>query len=415
MIEMEHFINELEKQYDSFKEKSLINRRFKHKDILPLIEKLGKQPLFEVSELGKSIEGREIFLIKAGTGKLKVLLWSQMHGNEPTATAALFDIFNFLTSEAHFAKEKTLIFEEITLYFVPMVNPDGAQVFKRRNALDIDLNRDAARLEATETKILKKLRDDIKPDFGFNLHDQDCYYTAGATSKPATISFLTPSFNTEKDIDHGRRASMEQIVMMNQVLQKYIPGQIGRYSDDFMPTAFGDSMQKWGTSIILIESGGYKNDPEKQVVRKMNFLAILASLYGLSIGNPDEMYYMDYFKIPENKKEKLFDLLIRNATIKKNGQNFIIDLGIRRKEIENPDYSGFTYQSEIFDIGDLGNYFGYDEIDASGLIIQSADSNLLMGFKADFKLVDAADKLRYKIVNGFMEEEMEIVWKLDSL
>jgi len=415
MIEMEQFINDIEQQYDKFKEKSLINRRFKHKDLLPLIEKMGKQPLFEVSELGKSIEGREIFLIKTGTGKIKVLLWSQMHGNEPTATAALFDIFNFLTSEADFSKEKKLILEEITLYFVPMVNPDGAQVFKRRNSLDIDLNRDAARLEATETKILKKLRDEIKPDFGFNLHDQDCYYTAGATSKPATISFLTPSFNVEKDIDHGRRASMEQIVLMEHVLQKYIPGQIGRYSDDFMPTAFGDSMQKWGTSIILIESGGYKNDPEKQVVRKMNFLAIMASLYGLSIGNPDEMYYMDYFKIPENKKEKLFDLLIRNATIYKNGQRFIIDIGIRRKEIENHDYSAFTYQGEICEIGDLGNYFGYNEIDANGLIIQSADSNLLMGFNADFKLVDETDKLRYKIVNGFMEEEMEIVWKLDSL
>ncbi len=414
-MEMEHFINELEQQYDKFKEKSLINRRFKHKDIISLIEKLRNQPIFEVSELGRSIEGREIFLIKAGTGKTKVLLWSQMHGNEPTATAALFDIFNLLTSDNQFTAEKKTILEELSLYFVPMVNPDGAQVFKRRNSLDIDLNRDAARLEATETKILKKLRDEIQPDFGFNLHDQDCYYAAGATSNPATISFLTPSFNVEKDIDHSRRASMEQIVIMNQVLQKYIPGQVGRYNDDFMPTAFGDSMQKWGTSTILIESGGFKNDPEKQMVRKMNFLGIMASLYSISVGNPDEMYYMDYFQIPENKKDKLFDLLVRNATLQKNGQSFSIDIGIRRKEIENQDNTGFTHKSEIYDIGDLRNYFGYDEVDATDLLIKSLENDILIGSKADFQLVETNDKLRFKIINGFIEEEMEIVWKLDNL
>jgi hypothetical protein len=31
-----------------------------------------------------------------GNGKKKVLLWTQMHGDEPTATMASFDMFNFL-------------------------------------------------------------------------------------------------------------------------------------------------------------------------------------------------------------------------------------------------------------------------------------------------------------------------------
>ena len=81
--------------YENFKEKSLINRRFKHADIVPLIERLKNKNIFKVDKAGKSIEGRDIYLVSFGTGKTKVFLWSQMHGDEPTATAALFDMFNF--------------------------------------------------------------------------------------------------------------------------------------------------------------------------------------------------------------------------------------------------------------------------------------------------------------------------------
>ena len=55
---------------------------------------------------------------------------------------------------------------------------------------------------------------------------------------------------------------------MEKVLSDFIPGHIGRYSDDYEPRAFGDNFQTWGTSTILIETGGWKGDPEKQFLRK---------------------------------------------------------------------------------------------------------------------------------------------------
>ncbi len=250
--------------YYLYKEKTFKNRRFKHSDIETLIKKLKQNTTLEISELGKSTENRSINLIKLGKGKIKILLWSQMHGNEATATQSIFDILNFLLNKNEFKTVKNLILEKLTLYFVPMLNPDGAEVFKRRNALDIDLNRDALRLTAIETKLLKNLRDKIDADYGFNLHDQEIYYTAGNTKNPATISFLAPAYNTQKTISKGREKSMQTIALMNDILQKEIPNNVGKYSDDFMPTAFGDNMQKWGTNTILIESGGYKNDREKQ-------------------------------------------------------------------------------------------------------------------------------------------------------
>ena len=138
-----------------------------------------------------------------------------------------------------------------------MVNPDGAELFQRRNNFEIDLNRDAVRQQTPEGKLLKEVFDSLKADFGFNLHDQSKYYNARLTDSPATISFLAPAYDYEKHINTTRGNAMKIIVQMNDIIQKYAPGQVGRYSDEFEPRAFGDNIQKWGTSTILIESGGY--------------------------------------------------------------------------------------------------------------------------------------------------------------
>ncbi|MGS0528185.1 hypothetical protein ACU8V7_26245 [Zobellia nedashkovskayae] len=81
--------------YKTYKEPSLNKRRIKHFDLYPLIEKYRKNAKFKVSRVGTSIEGRPLSLISIGQGETDVFLWSQMHGDEPTATQAIFDIFNF--------------------------------------------------------------------------------------------------------------------------------------------------------------------------------------------------------------------------------------------------------------------------------------------------------------------------------
>lgn len=364
------FAEKLDKAYPDFKEKTLYKRRYKQSDILPLFKRHAASSLFQLSVLGKSFQGRDIKMLKTGMGSKNILLWSQMHGNEPTATQALFDIFNFLESGKGFSKEKELILSKLGLYFIPMLNPDGAEVFQRRNAQDIDMNRDALRLSSPEAQILKNIRDKTNAAYGFNLHDQNIYYTAGLTPNPATITFLAPAFNVQKDLNDNRRDAMRQIATMNKVLQKYIPGQVSRYDDEFMPTSLGDNIQKWGTAAILIESGGYKNDPEKQYIRKLNFIAILSALYSIALETND-VDYKDYFSIPENKGSKLFDLLIRNAEVKTDKGSYLIDVGIHRWERNDQTEFGFSYYSTINDLGDMSHKYGYQEIDAIGMTIQN--------------------------------------------
>lgn len=355
--------------YDDYKEESLTKRRTTRKDIQPLINGLRAEEGFTVQKVGESIEGRDLNLVSVGSGETSVYLWSQMHGDESTATMALFDIFNFLTSE-DFLEEKQELLQQVRLHFLPMLNPDGAEMFSRRNALGIDVNRDALRLQSPEGQALKRIRDSLDADWGFNLHDQSKYYNAEGSDKPATISFLAPAYDYEKSINEKRADAMRLIVLMNQALQNHIPGQVARYNDDFEPRAFGDNIQKWGTRTILIESGGNYEDPEKQEIRKMNFIAILSALFGISEGAYAAIDPAVYEEIPHNNS-KLFDLKLTGLEYTLKGKEYILDLGINHQEIFARNSQGFYYSGRVADQGDLSTSYGYKAVDVSGHQLKS--------------------------------------------
>ncbi|WP_044199068.1 M14 family zinc carboxypeptidase [Dyadobacter tibetensis] len=356
--------------HNQFKEKSLTQRRFKQKDILPLIAQRQGHPLYKVEQVGESFEGRKIQTIKVGHGPKKVLLWTQMHGDEPTATMASFDILNFLEGKNDgFDDFRKKILDKTTLYFLPMLNPDGAERYQRRTAQGIDMNRDAAARQTPEAAILKKLVDTIKPEYGFNLHDQSPRYSVGRSREAAAISFLATAYDYERSINPVRERSMQLITGMNRELQRYIPGKVGRYADDHEPRGFGDNVQKWGTTLVLIESGGFVGDPEKQYLRKLNFMILLSAFESIADNSLVKENREKYYEIPENGRW-LYDLVVRNATVKQGAKTFRTDLGINRNEVSYANASRFFYYSKVEDFGDLRPQFGSMEIDAAGLTLE---------------------------------------------
>lgn len=361
---------QLHDAHETFKEKTLTHRRFKHGDIVPLLQALSG-PL-SVSQVGESLEKRAIYQVKAGTGQTNVLLWSQMHGDEATATMALFDIFRFLQAkEDGFDELRQTILKNTALHFVPMLNPDGAERFQRRTATDIDMNRDALRLQTPEGAILKNLQQTLRPLVGFNLHDQNPRYSVGKSGKQAVVSFLATAYDEDRNLNDVRQRSMQLIVGMNRLLQQFVPGQIARYDDEFEPRAFGDNIQKWGTTLILIESGGYKGDSEKMAIRRLNFVAILSALKAIADGSYRQENIADYQAIPENGRP-LFDVLIRNATVIYEGRPVTIDVGINHNEVNDKAAKTFYYKSVVEDLGDLSTFYGLEEIDATGLTLTPA-------------------------------------------
>ena len=359
-------VEDLRRAAEMYREKALPVRRFSHADMIPLLQM--RSDLFSSEVLGQSIEGRDIFRLDYGKGTKKVMLWSQMHGNESTATMALFDLFNFLEgADDGFEEIRNTLSENLHIRFIPMVNPDGAEKFMRRNAWEIDLNRDFLHATSPEAVILKQARDDFEPQFGFNLHDQNTYYTTKGSSNPATISVLAPAYDEATSINDVRSNAMKVIVGMNEVLQEEVPGHVGKYNDAFEPRAFGDNFQASGTSTILIESGGYPNDPEKQYIRRLNFMIILNALYQIATEGYSDYTEDAYFAIPDNES-RLMDVLIKGVALN-DSVSYKVDLGIRRREVEVADPMDYYVSGSIADLGDLSIYYGYEEIDEAGLVI----------------------------------------------
>lgn len=351
----------LYKAYDQYRAASITHRRFKHADVEPLLTALDTP--FQVQRLGESVEGRAIYEVQIGSGDTPVLFWSQMHGDEPTATMALLDIFNFFQASGDgFDSLRRQLRAELSLHFIPLLNPDGAEAYERRNALGVDLNRDALRLQSPASKILKTARERTQAVWGFNLHDQSRYYAAGKRPQPAAISFLAPAYNAAKDINEGRGDAMQLIVYMNEILQHYIPGKVGRYDDTFEPRAFGDNMQKWGTNTILIESGGLPDDREKQYLRKLHFTAILAALEAIAAVDYEQAPVEAYDTIPYNASADYHDLVLREVERIYEGDLYITDIAFRLNEVSFNENKSFYLRAHVSDIGDLSTQFGYDEL-----------------------------------------------------
>jgi beta-lactamase class A len=267
--------------------------------------------------IGRSVEGRDIRAISYGSGPTNVLLWSQMHGDESTATMALADIFAFLADSPEHPLARRLG-ERLTTVWVPMLNPDGAERFQRRNAMGIDINRDARALATPEARALKGIRDRLDAHVGFNLHDQNIRTTVGETGRQAAFALLAPPWGESRDDDHVRERAARLAGVMRLAVDSIVEGRISRYDDSFNPRAFGDLMQQWGTSTVLVESGGWDGDPEKQHLRLANFVGILSALDALASGTYAQVSPDWYRSLPFNGRP-LTDLILRGGHVVLSG------------------------------------------------------------------------------------------------
>ncbi len=141
---------------------------------------------------------------------------------------------------------------------------------------------------------------------------------------------------------------MEVIVSMHELLQEFIPNQIGRYTDVFYPTATGDNFQKMGHNTILIESGHYKDDYLREKTRKYTFFSLLQGLNYIA-NDTENVDYKAYFTIPNNKKNYL-DVIFKGISFK----NEMVDVGVLFEERLKGDK--ILFLPKINEIENLNNY-----------------------------------------------------------
>ena len=356
--------------YERYKVSPPNQSTLKHSEMMEILERISREhpTIIKVEQVGKSVEERSINLVTVGSGPKKILLWSQMHGDEPTATCALLDILNYMSKnlDVHFVRD---ILTQTTLLIIPMLNPDGAERFTRRNTQDIDINRDARYLQSPEGRILKRVQEKYSPEFGFNLHDQGTRGTVGRTHKVAAISLLSPPYDYEDNDNETRILSKKVAAVFYESIAPFVYGFVSMYDADYMPYSFGDSMQSCGVSTILIESGGWTG-ADRSILVKINFVGLLSVICSIAEGDYLDANPALYDGLRRSGKHDLFDLKISKVMVM-NGMDappFRADIGINYSFKQTPDGPIIEHAS-ISDIGDLGVTSGKMEIDGSNLIV----------------------------------------------
>lgn len=328
-----------------------------------------------VTSLGRSAEGRTISLYTYGKGPTKVLLWSQMHGDEPTATMALLDILNFLKQRPDDALVRTLR-SSLTLLVLPMLNPDGAERFTRRTAQLVDMNRDAVALRTPEAQILKDAQHKLQPHFGFNLHDQDPRLTVGPTKNVTAIALLAPALDPSRTDNEVRVKAKKVASVFAETMGQLVPDHVAKYDDTFDRRAFGDSVQLWGTSTVLVESGGWPNDRDKMFIRKLNYVGLLVCLQSIATGEYEQKSITSYESLPFNSKN-LYDVIVRGVELRgdEGTPEIRVDLGINLEEVNQED-GGSHLIAKITDLGDLSPYGAFDDREGKGVSLGRAHIQL---------------------------------------
>ena len=329
-----------------------------------------RSPAVRVTEIGRSMQGRSIRAVTFGSGPTTVLLWSQMHGDEATATMSLADIVAWMGDTARPDALRDRLASRLTVVMVPMLNPDGAELFQRENAIGIDINRDARRLVTPEARALKRLRDSIDADFGFNLHDQNARTLTGPRGRQVAIALLAPAADESRSWPAGRTRAREVAAVVAASLGPHLPGRVARYDDTFEPRAFGDLMQQWGTSTVLIESGALPGDPEKQRLRALNVVAILSALDAIATGSHVRIATAPYDDLPANSRTAV-DVIVRGGSLVMPGQ-----VPVRADIALNYDEAVQRRDPRIRDVGDLEATVAIDTIDASGQFIHVAPAGI---------------------------------------
>jgi hypothetical protein len=287
-----------------------------------------------------------------------------------------------------------------------MLNPDGAELYQRRNLQGIDINRDARALQTPEGQLLKKLRDDWSPAIGFNLHNQQSLTTVGNSKYQATISPLVVYGDAAKTPSEGLSRNERVAAAIVEALQKFIPNNIARYDDGYTATAFGDNFTAWGTPVILIETGALVGKDEMYLVR-LNFVAFLTALRVMADGSEKTQDPRAYLSLKPNGSGGIYHIVFRGANIliPEEQQPYKSDIAVnydRRR-------ASFPAPHTIREIGDLAGVSGLEEYSASDFIVIPRSGTMKVG--------DAAELLFYKKDRqvDFTSKELEKQFPPDAI
>ena len=226
------------------------------------------------------------------------------------------------------------------------------------------------------------------------MHDQRTIFGIKSALKPATVSFLAPSLNENRNFNDNRTKAALLIAAMNKDLQKFIPNQVGRFDDGFNINCAGDYFQSQGIPTILFEAGHFQNDYNREQTRKYIFYALLSAMNSLQNDSFKNQDIDEYLNIPQNFNG-FFDIICKNVKTVDNNEEKIINFAIQYSEVLTDNTIEFV--AKIVKIDDLENSEAHLIIDAQGKLFSNKSNKFpMINDLANFKLNNI------DIINGKM-------------
>ena len=146
-----------------------MRRSVTYEQMSAFLDAVAKPGFITITEEARSTEGRKVYLVRLNRGgakaRFKVFYYAQQHGDEVAGKDAL------LTLIRDIAARPTLLPEDVDLYVMPMLNPDGAEAHQRFNGAGADLNRDHLLLAQPETRALHRVARRIRPHLAVDSHE----------------------------------------------------------------------------------------------------------------------------------------------------------------------------------------------------------------------------------------------------
>ncbi|MGG1660551.1 M14 family zinc carboxypeptidase [Brevibacillus sp. NRS-1366] len=311
----------------------------------------GKVEVFTLDNYGKSEQERSFYVAKVGSGPQKIWIQARIHGNERLTTEAALQLVKTLgTGKAE--KEVRKILEELTLYVIPIYNPDGSEMNTRTTKLiddetkepvldkngkprEIDLNRDWNLLDkdedgeidgfaADESKAFYKYWTDLDPDFMIDLHHQG-FKTVPGTNESTSMSLgvsLAPNGPTLPDTPYNDITRQAQGYVFDALgkygythIDRYTVGD-GQYEIDIRGGVTSammlgldyDGLNAEGHTnpAIFFETKGMTREgslgqKSNGYLTKQNYLGLKALLYGLASGEVEKVDPEHWEDIPHNE------------------------------------------------------------------------------------------------------------------
>jgi hypothetical protein len=221
----------------------------------------------------------------------------------------------------------------------------------------------------------------LKPQFGFNLHNQNARTSVGRPPRPAAVSVLAPPPDASRKESPSMRTAKQMCTCFVEAVRPFAEGMISRYDDTYEPRAFGDGVQSLGVATMLVEAGGWP-EADSEPITRLHFHGMLATLHAIATDKYLAADHQIYEDLPESNSQRLNDCLITKANVldAKVVQPFVADIVIDQTPTERLAVTS-NRDGKIVDIGDLPAPSARQTIGANNSLVIPGQFTLVRDWK----------------------------------